>query len=141
MSEGERDAFLAEARTCRLATVGPSGPHVSPLWFVWDGGALWLHSLNRSQRWTDLMRDPRTAAVIDAGDSYAELHGVEVRGTVEVVGEVPRTGAEGSEELERVELAFARKYTGQDQFGYDGRHGWLRLVPEKIVSWDFRKLA
>jgi hypothetical protein len=22
----------------------------------------------------------------------------------------------------------------------DGRHAWLRLVPEKIVSWDFRKL-
>jgi hypothetical protein len=23
---------------------------------------------------------------------------------------------------------------------HDGRHGWLRLVPEKITSWDFRKL-
>ena len=23
----------------------------------------------------------------------------------------------------------------------DGHHGWLRLTPEKVVSWDFRKLA
>jgi hypothetical protein len=23
----------------------------------------------------------------------------------------------------------------------DGRHAWLRLTPEKLVSWDFRKLA
>ena len=23
----------------------------------------------------------------------------------------------------------------------DGKHAWLRLTPEKIVSWDFRKLA
>ena len=26
-----------------------------------------------------------------------------------------------------------------DEFGSDGRHGWLRVRPEKIVSWDFRK--
>jgi hypothetical protein len=24
---------------------------------------------------------------------------------------------------------------------HDGRHAWLRVVPEKITSWDFRKLA
>ena len=24
---------------------------------------------------------------------------------------------------------------------HDGRHAWLRLVPSKINSWDFRKLA
>ena len=23
---------------------------------------------------------------------------------------------------------------------HDGRHGWLRLTPEKITSWDFRKI-
>jgi hypothetical protein len=23
----------------------------------------------------------------------------------------------------------------------DGRHAWLRLVPDKITSWDFRKMA
>jgi hypothetical protein len=22
----------------------------------------------------------------------------------------------------------------------DGRHAWLRLVPDKITSWDFRKI-
>jgi hypothetical protein len=23
----------------------------------------------------------------------------------------------------------------------DGRHAWLRVVPDKVVSWDFRKIA
>src|SRR5712664_2224063 len=41
MSTGEMDAFLGQERTCRLATVGAGGPHVSPVWFVWAGGALW----------------------------------------------------------------------------------------------------
>jgi hypothetical protein len=139
MSDAGRDEFLRAERTCRVATVGTEGPHVAPLWFVWHDGALWLTSLNRSQRWTDLERDPRIAVVIDAGHDYVELRGVELRGRVEVVGEVPRTG--GPEpRLEPVERSFGEKYLGGAEFGYDGRHAWLALHPEKIVSWDFRKL-
>jgi hypothetical protein len=139
MSDAERDEFLRAERTCRVATVGTEGPHVAPLWFVWHDGALWLTSLNRSQRWTDLERDPRIAVVVDAGHDYVELRGVELRGRVEVVGEVPRTG-EPEPRLEPIERAFAEKYTGGSEFGYDGRHAWLALHPEKIVSWDFRKI-
>jgi hypothetical protein len=29
---------------------------------------------------------------------------------------------------------------GGGSFRYDGRHGWLRVTPAKIVSWDFAKL-
>ena len=141
MSAGEVDAFLAAERTCRVATVGADGrPHVAPLWFVWEGGALWLNSLTRSQRWTDLGRDPRIAVVVDAGVEYTELRGVEISGRAEPVGEAPR-GAEVVPGLVEVERAFAHKYTGQGTFVPDGRHAWLRITPEKLVSWDFRKLA
>jgi hypothetical protein len=139
MTPEEVDAFLAEERTCRVATVGPNGPHATPLWYAWHGGALWLTSVVRSQRWTDLQRDPRIAVVVDAGTSYDELRGVELRGRVEVVGEVPRTG-EPVPELEGPERLMADRYLG-GTFVHDGRHAWLRLVPDKITSWDFRKLA
>lgn len=139
MTPDEVDVFLAEQRTCRVATAGPDGPHATPLWFVWHGGALWLTSLSRSQRWADLSRDPRIAVVVDAGEDYAELRGVELRGVVEVVGEVPRTGAPVAE-LEGPEQAFADRYTGA-RMVHDGRHAWLRLIPEKITSWDFRKIG
>ena len=39
MTDGELDAFLAEQRTCRVATAGPTGPHVTPLWFAWHAGS------------------------------------------------------------------------------------------------------
>ena len=140
MSSAELDAFLASERTCRVATVSPAGPHNTPLWFVWDGTTLWLTSIVKSQRWTDLQRDPRVAVLVDAGETYDELRGAELRGSVEVVGEVPRVG-EASPSLVQPELLMARKYFGSDAFPYDGRHAWLRLVPEKVTSWDFRKLA
>ncbi len=140
MSDAERDDFLATERTCRVATIGPDGPHAAPLWFVWDGTQLWLHSITRSRRWADLQRDPRVGVVIDAGHDYLELRGVEIAGAAEVVGDVPRTGGPAPE-LESVERRFAQKYFGLDELFYDGRHAWLRIRPTKIVSWDFRKLA
>jgi Pyridoxamine 5'-phosphate oxidase len=141
MTAAEVDEFLASERTCRVATSGKDGrPHVVPLWFVWDSGALWLSSVVRSQRWTDLMRDPRVAVVVDADVEYTELRGVELSGSVVPVGDVPRT-ATLDPALAEPEQLFADKYTGGVAAQADGRHAWLRLIPEKLVSWDFRKLA
>lgn len=139
MSPEELDEFLTVQRVCRVATVGADGsPHVAPLWFVWDGERLWLNSVVRSRRWADLMRDPRVAVTVDAGEAYGELRGVEIRGVAEVVGEVPRPATGGpAGEHERL---FADKYAG-GVFVADGAHAWLRIVPSKIVSWDFRKLG
>jgi Pyridoxamine 5'-phosphate oxidase len=141
MTPEEVDAYLAAERTCRVATVGADGePHVKPLWFVWIDGVLWLNSVVKSQRWTDLVRSPKVAAVVDGGHDFMELHGVEIIGTAEVVGEAPRTElAPEGDSARPAEDAFGAKYAG-GQFIPDGRHGWLRIVPEKITSWDFRKM-
>ena len=141
MTDDERDAFLRSQPICRVATVGPLGrPHASALWFVWDGSALWLNSLVRSRRWADVARNPQLSAVVDDGGAdFGRLRGVELTGDVEVVGEVPRTG-EHVPALAGPERLFADKYLGGGDFRYDGRHGWLKLVPGAIVSWDFAKL-
>jgi len=139
MTPGEIDDFLDAERTCRVATLGGSGPHVTALWFVRDGKSLWLNSLVPSRRWTDLRADPRVAVLVDTGGEYGELRGVELRGRAVAVGEVPRTG-EAVGELVEPERLFALKYSGSDQMTYDGRHAWLRVTPDTTVSWDFRKL-
>jgi PPOX class probable F420-dependent enzyme len=140
MTTDEADAFLAAERTCRVATVGADGsPHVAPLWFVWDGTALWLNSIVKSQRWADLVRDPRVGVVIDAGEDYMALRGIELSGRAEIVGDVPRTDTPDAMVAD-AERMFAEKYTG-GAFAPDGRHAWMRIVPDRVVSWDFRKLA
>ena len=141
MTDEERDEFLAGERTCRVATIGEDGPHATPLWFGWDGTYLWLYSIVKSQRWTDVARDPRVGVVVDAGVEYLDLRGVEITGTAEVVGDVPRTGGP-SAELAAIERVFADKYMGgAEEMFHDGRHAWLRVTPKKLASWDFRKLA
>lgn len=140
MSPAEIDEFLTTERTCRMATLGVNGePHVAPLWFVWDGTSLWLTSLVRSQRWTDVTRDARVAVVVDAGVEFTELRGAQLSGSVVPVGEIPQLDSTDPE-LTQPELLFARKYAGREDYTPDGRHAWLRLTPDKIVSWDFRKV-
>ena len=56
----------------------------------------------------------------------------------EPVGEVPR-GDGPDPSVAEPERLFAEKYLGGGAFGTDGRHGWLRIRPEKVTSWDFRK--
>jgi nitroimidazol reductase NimA-like FMN-containing flavoprotein (pyridoxamine 5'-phosphate oxidase superfamily) len=144
LTPDEIDGLLTRQRVCRVATLTSSGaPHVSPLWFVWDGASVWLYSVVRSQRWTDLLRDGRAAVVVDAGDEFGELHGVELRGQFEPVGPAPRDGQEDQPELATPERLFAAKYGGGPGGGmyHDSRHGWLRLTPVKVASWDHRKMG
>lgn len=156
MTPSELDSYLGGERTCTAATIGPDGgPHATALWFVWDGSAIWLYSITRAQRWADLMRDPRIALLVEAGDDYFELRGAEIRGRVEPVGPVPRTGAVGDPEgaeadvdadveelLAGPERLWAAKYQGGTAaMIHDGAHAWLRVVPEKVSSWDFRKIG
>jgi hypothetical protein len=141
MTDEELGAYLGTERTCTVATVSHDGPHVTALWFVWHGECVWLYSITRSQRWTDLQRDPRVALLVEAGEEYNELRGVEIHGRVEVVGDVPRAGGPAPT-LAEPERLFATKYQGGgDAMFHDGRHAWLKLTPTKIASWDFRKLG
>ncbi|MCF6388699.1 pyridoxamine 5'-phosphate oxidase family protein [Mycobacterium sp. MBM] len=141
MDRSEVDSFLGAQRTCRVGTVSGSGqPHVTPLWFAWDGTALWLYSIVDSQRWADIARDPRVSVVIDDGDRYGELRGVEILGSAQTVGEVPRTTIPDPQ-LATPEQLFAEKYFGSADFVGDGRHAWLRIIPNRLRSWDFRKIG
>jgi hypothetical protein len=141
---GRSDAGWGDGRVSRRGSYVPGRddragrPHATALWFGWDGTCLWLYSIIGSRRWADLQKDPRISVQADAGHHYLELRGVKIRGTIEVVGDVPRT-AEPNGELAPVELQFAGKYLGGEMLR-DGRHAWLRVTPRKITSWDFRKL-
>ena len=133
--------FLAGKETAVLATVQADGaPLAMAMWFLHDAAALTMLSQANTQKVRNLRRDPRVAVVVDSGEEYDQLRGVELSGRVEFVGEVPRRG-ELCAELDTAETLFARKNFGLEEMPHDGRHAWARLTPQKIVSWDFSKLG
>lgn len=139
MTDTEIDEFLGAEITCRVATVGDDGPHVTPLWFLWADGAVWLSSLVGSRRSADLRSDGRIAIVADAGTRFRELRGVHLAGRGVFVGEVPRRDAPDLA-LEEIERRYARKYDLPVADLRAGTHAWLRVEPRRIASWDYRKM-
>jgi nitroimidazol reductase NimA-like FMN-containing flavoprotein (pyridoxamine 5'-phosphate oxidase superfamily) len=86
MSPAEVDEFLAGRRTMNVATNGPSGyPHVVAMWygFVDRKPAFW--TFGRSQKIVNLRRDDRLSALIEDGDTYEMLRGVELVGRGRIV--------------------------------------------------------
>ena len=131
----ELEAYLAEQRTVRLATVDDRGhPQVVPLWYVWLDGTMFLNSTLGNFTVDNLQRRPRVSAVVDDGDSYDELRGAILRGEVERADEDPR--------IDRVAELWSIKYLGGNPVPY-GRwrnRVWMRLAPDGVASWDFRKI-
>jgi PPOX class probable F420-dependent enzyme len=131
----ELEAYLRERRTVRVATVGPDGtPHVVPLWFVWLDGVMFLNSTLGNPTVQNLLRTSRAAGVVDDGESYDSLRGAVLTGVAERAEDDPR--------LPEVERSWSEKYLGGGELPYRRWRNrvWLRVVPERIVSWDFRKI-
>ena len=74
LSEAERDAFLIEKRIGRLASQRDDGwPHVTPIWYVWEGGKFVL-TLGKSRRHLrNIARDPHVTLCVDEDPRMTDL--------------------------------------------------------------------
>ena len=134
MTAEELDDYLGTQRTLRLATVGDDGvPHVVPLWFVWHEGAVWLNSLRKTRRHRHLLTGRPVGLVIDDGDAYDQLRGVRMTG---------RPQARPDDDPVRVEAyrRFGRKYFDRDELPNQRSYEAIRIQPDELASWDFRKI-
>jgi nitroimidazol reductase NimA-like FMN-containing flavoprotein (pyridoxamine 5'-phosphate oxidase superfamily) len=134
LTSDELEELLRDTRTMRVGTVSPDGsPHVVPLWFVWHDGAIWINNLRKARRTRDMAAGSKVALCIDTGHDYFELHGAVLYGTAQEVS--PDDPA-----LPVIRKAFGDKYFGGIDIPDVKSHQWLRMVPDEIVSWDFRKI-
>ncbi|MGI8712780.1 MAG: pyridoxamine 5'-phosphate oxidase family protein [Solirubrobacteraceae bacterium] len=141
MSPAQEHAFLDEQRTIICATNGAGGwPHLMPLWYVLRGDELWAWTYGKSQKVRNLERDPRATLQVEAGLQYAELRGVMIEARTEIhrePGFVAELGA-----------ALLARYAGgspveiNDEIRRQAtKRVALQFLPERVASWDHRKLA
>jgi len=144
MSSDEISDFLEQGGTVHVALYGPDGyPDITPMWYVIDGDMLWMRTYGKSQKVINARRDPRCCVLIETGDKYLELRGVQVTGDLQVSDDVDRicwvaarlmVKYEGVDagHIPALEAAYAERAPKQVALG---------LSLERIVSWDHRKLA
>ena len=86
LSPDEQAAFFRERKKAALATIDRDGfPHVVAMNYFARDGAFYMTSYGKAQKVVNIRRNPKVALMIEAGDEYAELRGVMIRGRCEVL--------------------------------------------------------
>src|SRR5919109_5669098 len=81
MSDEEIRAFLEEQRILQVATLDHDGyPHLVAMWYVLLNNEIAFWTYAKSQKSVNLRRDPRLTCLVEAGERYEELRGVQIKG-------------------------------------------------------------
>ena len=129
------EEFLNRSLFCFVAQESDTGPRVSPLWFLWEGGAIWNVAQMSDRSYPERVKQyPQTAlAVVDFDPA---------------TGRVEHVGMRGNSMLEpydqsRAERLF-QKYLGEHQTEWPTRfveldpdnYRLIRFEPETVVARD-----
>ena len=81
MSDEEIHAFLQEQRTLQIATIDHDGwPHLVAMWYVVINDQVVFWTYAKSQKIVNLQRDDRLTCLVETGERYSELRGVQIKG-------------------------------------------------------------
>jgi hypothetical protein len=82
----ELDEFLARPLFGHLATASEQGPRESPVWFLWEDGAIWIIGSRRTDTFpARLERDSRCAiGIVDFDRERGLVHHVGMQGTATI---------------------------------------------------------
>ena len=140
LSVEERNAFLSELRIGRLASQREDGwPHVTPIWYVWDGGRFVL-TLGKSRRHlVNIARDPHVTLCVDEDPRTTDLtkspRAVVCFGLARLV--------EDEAGVREITTKVEQRYLPEDVRGpeldellwFEGRVG-VQIAPERWLAWD-----
>ena len=141
MTDAEVDEFLHGRHTLNVATMNHDGTiHLVAMWYGFVDGDIVFETFAKSQKVQNLRRDPKITVLVEDGDTYDQLRGVELVGTGEIV--------EDTEQIMEIARDVIRRYHDLEEKDVEGaaelmanKRGGVRIKADRVVSWDHRKLA
>jgi PPOX class probable F420-dependent enzyme len=141
MSNEEVAAFLAERHSATMCTLNWDGTiHAVAMWYGFLDGQLAVQTKAKSQKARNLERDPRMTCLVEAGDRYEQLRGVELVGTAQLVSDPEQIFEVGASVFDRYVAPYTESARGAVDAMLRKRVAFVLHV-ERTVSWDHRKLA
>ena len=141
MSAEAATAMLAECRKVQLATINPDGtPHLVTMFYVLREGRIAFWTYRAAQKARNLDRDPRLTCLVEDGEDYFELRGVQVRGVARRLddpAEVAGIGRSIAARLTGVPVDTVADYVTQ---AARKRVAYV-VEPTRVTSWDHRQLV
>ena len=141
MTNEEIDQFLQGRHTLNVATYNHDGTiHLVAMWYGFVDGDIVFETFAKSQKVQNLRRDPRITVLVEDGDQYEELRGVEMVGRAEIIEDwdaivdVARSVLRRYHDLPPEDIDGAAEFMAQKRVG-------VRIRTDRVVSWDHRKLS
>ncbi len=75
-------ALIARLATCNPQTLQP---HVTPVWYDWDGERLWISAFRSTRKVKEVLKNPRISVVVDTDAPGQPAAGVILEGQAELV--------------------------------------------------------
>jgi PPOX class probable F420-dependent enzyme len=142
MTPEEADAFLHEQRTMSIATIGRDGrPHVIAMWYAFLDGAPCFWTFAKSQKVVNLRRDPRITCMVEAGETYDQLRGVELIAHARIIEDEAEVIRFGIAEFERYQGIKVTEAIMPQVTRMANKRVVIKIEVERVVSWDHRKLG
>jgi PPOX class probable F420-dependent enzyme len=139
LSPEEQAAFFRQHRKAALATLDKDGfPHVVAMNFFVKDGAFYMTSYGKAQKVVNIRRNPKVALMIEEGNAYSELRGVMVRGRCEIIEGADAVRAAFADMAQARGAPRARPQAATDSAA---KRVVLKIIPEKVTSWDHSKLG
>ena len=141
MTDAEIDEFLHQRQAMSMATMGADGRiQVVAMWYGFYDGDIAFETKAKSQKTLNLRRDPRLTVMVEDGDTYDTLRGVQIAGVAEIIEDPDELWKIGVSVFERYQGPFTDEMAPFVEVMLRKRVG-IRLRPEKVVSWDHHKLT
>ena len=143
MTDDEIREYLEHEKVLNVASIGPSGhPHLVAMWFVVMNDKVTFWTFAKSQKVLNLRRNDKITGLIESGDTYDQLRGLEIVGTARMI--------EDYESILEIGKAVGLKYNGEGAIS-DAALPFLEaqarkrigivIDVERFVSWDHRKMG
>jgi len=130
-------ALLTQPVLARLATANPTTlqPHVVPVWFEWDGEAVWISSFDSTRKMRDLEGNPRVSIAIDTADDAEHIRGVVFEGTAEVISDPAVVALRSTSIYVRYLGEEGARKPDPASWIVDPENRIIRLAPQRIYIW------
>lgn len=130
-------ALLSEAGIAKLGTANPktNQPHVTPVWFEWDGENLWISAFISTRKAREIAQNPLISVLIDDHSPGKPARAVLMEGAAEMIAD--------PEFVQKRARSLYAKYLGEEGVKDPDPASWIvdpenriiRLKPSKIYAW------
>ena len=142
MTDDEVREFVESRKSLQVATINRDGtPHLTTLWFGVVDGEIVFETFTKSQKIQNLKRDPRIACLLEDGDTYETLRGVQLNGVAELHDDPDVVHGYAASVLIRNNPDVPADTLTDAAKAMSSKRTAVVVKPDKIVSWDHGKLG